>query len=747
MMVLEWLFGSWCGLLFLLAMIAVGVRVCRRFLDFIDRHPLLLPSLWERRLELCSQLWQVMAANGRLEYLIPLGYFIRSMFNACVIMFFMILILLVYPAMSQAGPKGPWFAYPFIVCAARFNTEVRLLRNDLDKLQGKNETPSVDKDQLERENAHLRAEVDKYRKYATYYEEQWDRTLNNRYAADQNADQESELQRKRFEQELDAQESRYHAKINRFLNTAAEQQSKDEKTIKDQRRGIASLEKEIAEIREELKVPTNCEEHAKVITGYQSQLEMIKGDLDHQTGQLADAFEDASRTKKDSEDERKAWKEAEERLRTKLERAEDKYNLYWRRSKDSENACSRLTRRCERLATDLKSAEKVIEHCPTSSKALSLVKSRNKRLTSCLTNFVDSEERITAAYQEVLAKYNKLLTVHNDYKAPEAEALAEALHKVADLQKSLSTAEEKFEGLCKKTAKLHIELHLLKSSTDPKNSEHTETLAKVQTLEEELRTALNCNSKVCEELEALKAKQSSYDSKEEAVRRSSAKIESLTRRLEQADKLVENLRKGTSVDGASQEGGDTATGKRSPHEKEQPVAEMVKDQAKRKFNASFSNGYDCIKTDSKDCLCGFDAVIKSLEAMRLNDPNLPVPSIKDLMAGWKSEANVERWRDIFGEETPMTENWFAPDEISVALSYWAAAYTKDHGLENKLKLQIGLYKKVSVANQKGTYITPGYEAPKLEHCAFADDPDCKVVWIHHDGLAHYEGMKNRGRQG
>lgn len=187
----------------------------------------------------------------------------------------------------------------------------------------------------------------------------------------------------------------------------------------------------------------------------------------------------------------------------------------------------------------------------------------------------------------------------------------------------------------------------------------------------------------------------------------------------------------------------TARGELESHAAE---ATKAKNRALASFSKTFPGGFDIIPTAGTDTQCGFHAVIESIKAMNLSRTTqpLPVPYCADLLAAYKSHdvqqschgwcANME-----FSDKDTTAElgrtGYFSIEQAFQALDHWAST---EHG---GLKFQIGYLKQHGPLEQ-------AYQPPQLVGCKHDDDPDCIVVWLHHNGagedslIAHYSGMRN-----
>ena len=187
----------------------------------------------------------------------------------------------------------------------------------------------------------------------------------------------------------------------------------------------------------------------------------------------------------------------------------------------------------------------------------------------------------------------------------------------------------------------------------------------------------------------------------------------------------------------------TARGELESHAAE---AAKARNKALASFNKTFPGGFNIIPTASTDAQCGFYAVIESIKAMNLSRTAqpLPVPSCADLLAAYKSydvQQSCREWcaaMDFSNKDTTIElgrEGYFSVEQVFQALDHWAS--TEHRGL----KFQIGYLKQHGPHEQ-------AYQPPQLVGCKHDDDPDCIVVWLHHNGacedsdLAHYSGMRN-----
>jgi len=130
------------------------------------------------------------------------------------------------------------------------------------------------------------------------------------------------------------------------------------------------------------------------------------------------------------------------------------------------------------------------------------------------------------------------------------------------------------------------------------------------------------------------------------------------------------------------------------------------------YKLYFPNGHDIIPTSGEGLLCGFRAVINTMEALY---PCVPRPTVDDLLTVFHSPEFVE-WAEPFGLDNP---NNFTADQVGAVLRLW--------GIYNSLSLRLG-------------YVV-GEEAFLLPH-----DGDAIIVWIHNDngeaswGVGHWSGM-------
>ena len=188
-------------------------------------------------------------------------------------------------------------------------------------------------------------------------------------------------------------------------------------------------------------------------------------------------------------------------------------------------------------------------------------------------------------------------------------------------------------------------------------------------------------------------------------------------------------------------------------------ASKLPDRVRTLYNQRFPDGFDILPTASKGAQCGFHAVIESMKAMNAADPNKqqPVPTAAELQAAFQSpqvQQTVLDWSKALGSSDTQAnaalrrKGDFSIEEISLALDHWATT-------RNNLKLQIGYLRKNGFCKGKlqadglwEEFLEQGYSSPQLVWCRHQEDPECTVIWIHHNGLgeddaaAHYSGMRN-----
>ncbi|KAL8913711.1 MAG: hypothetical protein Q9171_001561 [Xanthocarpia ochracea] len=188
-------------------------------------------------------------------------------------------------------------------------------------------------------------------------------------------------------------------------------------------------------------------------------------------------------------------------------------------------------------------------------------------------------------------------------------------------------------------------------------------------------------------------------------------------------------------------------------------AAKLPDRVHTLYNQRFPDGFDILPTASKGAQCGFYAVIESMKAMNAADPNRqqPVPTAAELQAAFQSpqvQQTVLDWSKALGSSDTQAnaalrrEGDFSIEEISLALDHWATT-------RNNLKLQIGYLRKNGSCKGKlqadglwEEFLEQGYSSPQLVWCRHQEDPECTVIWLHHNGLgeddaaAHYSGMRN-----
>ena len=135
---------------------------------------------------------------------------------------------------------------------------------------------------------------------------------------------------------------------------------------------------------------------------------------------------------------------------------------------------------------------------------------------------------------------------------------------------------------------------------------------------------------------------------------------------------------------------------------------------------AFPNGYDLIETPTDGLLCGFAAIVRSMQAVY---PRWACPTVAGLRRVFSSPAFVEH-ATAFG----MTnENNFSVDQVAAVLYFW--------GMENRINIRTG-------------YIIEGEDPQLVPH---PNDLEYLVCWIHNDNngneatgaLGHFSGMEPR----
>lgn len=129
------------------------------------------------------------------------------------------------------------------------------------------------------------------------------------------------------------------------------------------------------------------------------------------------------------------------------------------------------------------------------------------------------------------------------------------------------------------------------------------------------------------------------------------------------------------------------------------------DPARLKYFEAFPTGHDVIPTPGGGLLCGFHAVIRSMEAM---DPDLARPTVEELQIVFKSLGNAE-----FGLDN---DNYFTVDQVGAALYFWGTKYD--------MNLQLG-------------YVPFGEPPVLLPH---PNDDATTVVFIQH-APGHFSGLR------
>ncbi|KAL8684282.1 MAG: hypothetical protein Q9224_006467, partial [Gallowayella concinna] len=445
-LLLELLFASYWGCLILLV---VQVWVCYRCYDFVLRLPFFLSALPDRFPQICSQLWQKAIANERLKYVTPVGVIVQSLLQSAAVLLLILWILC-----------GQWF-FVWIEdvlgrYALRVESRIQQLEEHVTKSREKSRKLKKDNEMLRSDNNRLQTESEQLRTAKDKYH--WKFKVNKGWAkgirAD-NDDLEKILGQERINSrsKLSAQARNHQAELDRVRRSAEEQRSSDAATIESQKVDIAFLEVENKDLRDEQKVPTNCEEHAKVIVAIQQELNESREEAEELADKEAAALDEANKADNELKKENKARTEAEYQvgaMRTRLFKLEADCNVYREHfekqdhlvASNSENIIANRTLKStnKKLKTDLAIAWKALDHCKTPSEALSLALHRIQCLRAALASSGIKNSRTIADSQPIS-------TIHNCCDASKDAALAEALSKIADLEKKLSVAQEKDSGL------------------------------------------------------------------------------------------------------------------------------------------------------------------------------------------------------------------------------------------------------------------------------------------------------------
>ncbi|KAI9712890.1 MAG: hypothetical protein M1812_006759 [Candelaria pacifica] len=142
------------------------------------------------------------------------------------------------------------------------------------------------------------------------------------------------------------------------------------------------------------------------------------------------------------------------------------------------------------------------------------------------------------------------------------------------------------------------------------------------------------------------------------------------------------------------------------------------------FDRDFPFGFSLIETSGDGLLCGFAAVIKSMDEMQKSLASLPVPTMEDLQSVLKSPV----FMDLAREAGMSNSDQFTIDQVGGVLYYW--------GLDRGLNLRVG-------------YVTEGDPPQLLSH---ANEDAAHIVWIYNDNfeasgprgaIGHYSGMRRR----
>lgn len=155
-----------------------------------------------------------------------------------------------------------------------------------------------------------------------------------------------------------------------------------------------------------------------------------------------------------------------------------------------------------------------------------------------------------------------------------------------------------------------------------------------------------------------------------------------------------------------------------PHSPEQQPSSIQTDPApaqyKADFGADFPDGHEIIPTSGKNLLCGFGAVINTMEAMH---PSVPRPALEDLMKVFASQEFVEYATDF---NLGNTDNFFI-EQVAAVLYFWGMTY-------HDLNLRIG-------------YVVESQQPRLISYPDDSDDKPPTFVWLHHDNVNHFSGMR------
>ncbi len=141
------------------------------------------------------------------------------------------------------------------------------------------------------------------------------------------------------------------------------------------------------------------------------------------------------------------------------------------------------------------------------------------------------------------------------------------------------------------------------------------------------------------------------------------------------------------------------------HQDQTAVEKAKVGNALQKYLETFPHSLEIIPTPGTGLLCGFAAVILSMEAM---DPDLARPTVEELQVAFKSLQNAE-----FGLHN---ENFFHVDQVGAALYVWGTQYD--------MNLQVG-------------YVPDGQPPQLVPH---PNDEPTIVVFMHHVP-GHFSGLR------
>ncbi len=149
-------------------------------------------------------------------------------------------------------------------------------------------------------------------------------------------------------------------------------------------------------------------------------------------------------------------------------------------------------------------------------------------------------------------------------------------------------------------------------------------------------------------------------------------------------------------------------------------------KAQAVFERDFPAGFEIIHTSANGLLCGFAAVIKSMEEMHKSSPNLPIPTMKELQDVRTSPA----FMDLIRNTGLTNSNQFTIDQVGGVLYFW--------GLARNLNLRVGC-------------VVEGSPPQLLSH---ANEDPAHIVWVHNDNfeasdvegaISHFSGMRRKRR--